>query len=89
MTSVKEDRVLDDETGTVGTATIHVQDVLINQIKSGNTYETENLTVKQFQGITHLGTTRATTYKEANQKLKTLNGPELLKNLEMEVGRLR
>ena len=90
MTSVKEDRVLDDETGTVGTATIHVQDVLVNpQIKSGNTYETENLTVKQFQGIIHLGTTRATTYKEANQKLKTLNGPALLKNLEMEVGRLR
>ena len=82
MTSVKEDRVLDDETGT---ATIHVQDALINQIKSGTTYETENLTVKQFQGITHLGTTRATTYKE----LKTLNGPALLKNLEMEVARLR
>ena len=89
MTSVKEDCVLDDETGTVGTATIHVQDVLINQIKSGNTYETENLTVKQFQGITHLGTTRATTYREANQKLKTLNGPALLKKLEKEVGRLR
>ena len=50
MTSVKEDRVLDDETGT---ATIHVQDALINQIKSGTTYETENLTVKQFQGITY------------------------------------
>ena len=86
MTSVKEDHVLDDETGT---ATIHVQDTLINQIKSGTTYETANLTVKQFQGITHLGTTRATTFKEANQKLKALNGPALLKNLEKEVGRLR
>ena len=60
MTSVKEDRVLDDETGT---ATIHVSDALINQIKSGTTYETENLTVKQFQGINHLGTTRATTFR--------------------------
>ena len=89
MTSVKEDRVLDDETGTVGTATIHVQDALINQIKSGNTYETENLTVKQFQGITHLGTTRATTFREANEKLKTLNGPALLKKLKKGVGRLR
>ena len=86
MTSVKEDRVLDDETGTV---TIHVQDALINQIKSGTTYETENLAVKQFQGITHLETTRATTFKEANQKLKTLNGPALLKKREKEVGRLR
>ena len=47
MTSVKEDRVLDDETGT---ATIHVQNALIKQIKSGTTYENENLTVKQFQG---------------------------------------
>ena len=86
MTSVKEDRVLHDETET---ATIHVQDTLTNQIKSGTTYETENLTVKQFQGITHLGTKRATTFKEANQKLKTLTGPALLKNLEKEVGRLR
>ena len=86
MTSVKEDRVLDDETGT---ATIHVQDALIKQIKSGTTYETENLTVKQFQGITHLGTTRATTFREANEKLKTLNGPALLKKLKKGVGRLR
>ena len=86
MTSVKEDRVLDDETGT---ATIHVQDALIKQIKSGTTYENENLTVKQFQGMTHLGTTRATTFREANKKLKTLNGPALLKKLEKEVGILR
>ena len=86
MTSVKEDRVLDDETGT---ATIHVQDALIKQIKSGTTYENENLTVKQFQGMTHLGTTRATTFREANKKLKTLNGPALLKKLQKEVGILR
>ena len=86
MTSVKEGRVLDDETRT---ATIHVQDALIKQIKSGTTYESENLTVKQFQGMTHLGTTRATTFREANKKLKTLNGPALLKKLEKEVGILR
>ena len=86
MTSVKEGRVLDDETRT---ATIHVQDALIKQIKSGTTYENENLTVKQFQGMTHLGTTRATTFTEANKKLKTLNGPALLKKLEKEVGILR
>ena len=83
---MKEDRVLHDETGT---ATIHVSDALINQIKSGTTYENENLTVKQFQGITHLGTTRATTFREANQELKTLNGPALFKKLEKEVGILR
>ena len=47
MTSVEENKT--------GTATIHVWDAFINQIKSGTTYEIENLTVKQFQGITHVG----------------------------------
>ena len=51
MTSVQEDCVLEDETGT---ATIHVWDPLINKIKSGTTYVLENLTVKHFQGITHV-----------------------------------
>ena len=51
---MKEDCVLDDETGT---ATIHVWDPLINKIKSGTTYVIEDFTVKHFQGITHLGTT--------------------------------
>ena len=47
MTSVEEDKT--------GTANIHVWDAFINQIKSGTSYEIENLTVKQFQGITHVG----------------------------------
>ena len=81
MTSVKEDCVLEDETGT---ATIHVWDPLINQIKSGTTYVIDNLTVKHFQGITHLGTTRATTFQEADEQLKTINGPALLQNPEKE-----
>ena len=51
MTSVKEDCVLEDETRT---GTIHVWDPLLNKIKSGTTYVIENLTVKHFQGITHL-----------------------------------
>ena len=80
MTSVKEDRVLDDETGT---ATIHVQDALSNQIKSGTTYETENLTYK---AVPRNHPFRNNT---SNKKLKTLNGPALLKKLEKEVGRLR
>ena len=41
MTSVKEDCVLEDETGT---ATIYVWDQLINKIKSGTTNVIENLT---------------------------------------------
>ena len=78
-TSVKEDCVLEDKT-----ATIHVWDPLINKIKSRTTYVIENLTVKHFQGITHLGTTHATTFQEADQQLKTLNGPALLQNPEKE-----
>lgn len=81
MTSVKEDCVLEDKTGT---ATIHIWDPLINKIKSGTTYEFENLTVKHFQGTTHLGTTPATTFKEASQQLETLNGPALPQNPEKE-----
>ena len=81
MTSVKEDCVLDDETET---ATIHIWAPLTNNIKSGNTYEFQNLSVRHFQGITHLGTTRATIFKETKQKLETLNGPALLQNREKE-----
>ena len=80
MTSVKEDCILEDETGT---ATIHIWDPLINNIKSGTTYEFQNLIVKHFQGITHLGTP-ATTFKEASQQLETLNGPALLENPEKQ-----
>ena len=43
------------EEDKTGTANIHVWDAFINQIKSGTSYEIENLTVKQFQGITHVG----------------------------------
>lgn len=81
MTTVKEDCDLEDETGT---ATIHIWDPLFKNIKTGTTYEFENLTVKHFQGITHLGTTPTTTFKEANQQLKPINGPALLANPEKE-----
>ena len=46
------DCVLEDETRT---ATIQVWDPLISKIKSSTTCVIENLTVKHFQGITHLG----------------------------------
>ena len=81
MTTVKEDCVLEDETGT---ATIHIWDPLFKNIKTGTTYEFENLSVKHFQGITHLGTTPSTTFKEAHQQMKTVNGPALLENPEKE-----
>ena len=81
MTTVKEDCVLEDETGT---ATIHIWDPLYKNIKTGTTYDFDNLSVKHFQGITHLGTTPTTTFKEANEQLKSINGPALLENPEKE-----
>ena len=47
MTLVKEDCVLEDETGT---AKIHE---LINKIQNGTTYEFQNLNIKHFKGSTH------------------------------------
>jgi len=81
MTTVKEDCVLKDETAT---ATIYIWDPLFKNIKTGTTYDFGNLSVKHFQGITHLGTTPTTTFKEANEQIKTINGPALLENPDKE-----
>lgn len=82
MTLVKEDCVLEDETGT---AEIHIWDELINNVKNGTTYEFQNLNVKHFKGSAHLATTPATTFKEASKQLKSVQGPTLLENPEKEV----
>ena len=54
MTMVKEDCILEDETGTTN---IHIWDVLIDKLKNGSTYEFQNLNLKNFQRRTHLTTT--------------------------------
>ena len=82
MTLVKEDCVLEDESGT---AEIHIWDELINKVKNGTTYEFQNLNVKHFKGSTHLTTTPATTFKEASKPFKSVQGPSLLENPEKEV----
>lgn len=82
MTLVKEDCVLEDETGT---AEIHIWDELINKVENGTTYEFQNLNVKHFKGSTHLATTPTTTFKEAGKQLKSVQGPTLLENPEKEV----
>ena len=82
ITKVKEDCILEDETGT---ATIHIWDELIAKVESGSTYEFTDVAVKQFKGKTHLGTTKVTTIKKANNKIEAQKGPELLKNPEREV----
>ncbi|XP_068701335.1 uncharacterized protein [Montipora foliosa] len=82
ITLVKEDRVLEDETGT---AEIHIWDELINKVKNGTTYEFQNLNIKHFKGSTHLATTPSTTFKEASKQLQSVQGPTLLENPEKEV----
>ena len=77
MTTVKEDCVLEDETGT---ATIHIWDPLYKTIKTGTTYEFENLSTSKESLIS----TPTTTLKEANQQLTPINGPALLENPEKE-----
>lgn len=82
MTMVKEDCVLEDETGT---ANLHIWDEMITKVKSGSTYDFHNLNVKHFQGSTHLATTPITTFKEAKQQRTPVQGPALLENPEKEV----
>lgn len=59
ITLVKEDCVLEDNTGK---AVIH-----ISKVKNGTTYEFQNLNVKYFKGSTHLATTPTTIFKEASK----------------------
>lgn len=68
MTMVKEDCILEDETGT---ANIHIWDGLIDKLKNGSTYEFQNLNVKNFQGRTYL-TTTPTTIEEFLMDLKDI-----------------
>ena len=83
MTMVKEDCILEDETGTTN---IHIWDVLIDKLKNGSTYEFQNLNLKNFQRRTHLTTTPTTTFKEADKKLQSLQGsPLLLETPEKEI----
>ena len=64
ITLVKEDCVLEDNTGK---AVIHIWDESISKVKNGTTYEFQNLNVKYFKGSTHLATTPTTIFKEASK----------------------
>ena len=82
MILVKEDCVLEDETGT---AEIHLWDELISKVRNGTMYEFQNLNVKHFKGSTHLATTPMTSFKEASTQRQSVQGPTLLENPEKEV----
>lgn len=79
---VKEDCIKEDRTGT---ANLHIWDDLIDKLKSGSTYEFQNLNVKNVQGRTYLTTSLTTTFKEAEKQLESLQGPLLLETPEKEV----
>ena len=53
--NVKEDCVLEDETGT---SMLHIWEPLLLTLKNGDSYLFTNLTVRNFQGSTFLSTSR-------------------------------
>ena len=79
---VKEDCVIEDRTGS---ATIHIWDNLLTQLESGNTYSFQNLSVKNYSGMTLLGTTPTTTFQKVDLQLTEVKGPQLLSNTEKEI----
>lgn len=79
---VKEDCVLEDKTGH---AIIHLWDDTITALTSGQSYEIKNLSVKNFNGKTHLGTTIATTFTPIDAVMHELKGEELLSNIKKKI----
>ena len=56
---VKEDCILEDKTGN---AIIHPRDDAATTLTTGQSYEIKNLSVKNFNGKSHLRTTTETTF---------------------------
>ena len=92
---VKEDCVIEDRTGS---ATIQLYFTLLHftllfiqldnsltQVESGNTYSFQNLSVKNYSGMTLLGTTPTTTFQKVDLQLTEVKGPQLLSNTEKEI----
>ena len=57
--SVKEDCILEDETGTME---LHIWEPLFTQLKSNKAYYFQNFTLRYYQGSKFLSTNRNTTY---------------------------
>lgn len=79
--SVKEDCILEDDTGAI---LFHIWSPLIDQVKTNKSYKFTNLTVKNFQGSTFLSTSPLTTITNTTQSLATLFGPQMLESPEKE-----
>ena len=57
----------------------------LTQVESGNTYSFQNLSVKNYSGMTLLGTTPTTTFQKVDLQLTEVKGPQLLSNTEKEI----
>ena len=79
---VKEDCVLEDKTGST---IIHLWDDTITALTTGQSYDIKNLSVKNFNGKTHLGTTTETTFTPIDTLLKDIKGKELLTNIKKTI----
>ena len=80
--SVKEDCILEEETGEME---LHTWEPLFTQLKSNKAYYFQNLTLRYYQGSKFLSTNRNTTYSEETTTLKKLVGPDILTNPEREI----
>ena len=80
--SVKEDCILEDETGTME---LHIWEPLFTQLKSNKAYYLQNLTLRYYQGSKFLSTNRNTTCSEETTTLKKLVGPEIQKEKWLQV----
>ena len=79
---VKEDCVLEDQKGN---AIIHLWDDTATTLTTGQSYEIKNLSVKNFNGKTHLGTTTETMFTPIDPLMKEIKGKELLNNIKKTI----
>ena len=79
---VKKDCVLEDKTGN---AIIYLWDDTAATLTTGQSYEIKNLSVKNFNGRTHLGTTTEATFTPIDPLMKELRGKELLTNIKKTI----
>ncbi len=79
---VKEDCVLEDKSGH---AIIHLWDDTITALTIGHSYEIKNLSVKNFNGKTPMGTMIATTFTPIDAVMHELKEEELLSNIKKKL----
>lgn len=80
--TVKEDCIIEDETGAIS---FHIWGPVIQHLQNGKTYVFKNLTVRMYRGSTFLSTSPSTAVSSAEQSIEKISGPKLLENREQEV----